>query len=174
MQDFDKCEDGAYEGEGVSQPKCRLSWQYAMLDSITDLSPRFLMPYRVGATNLSIVIDDREGAARIFEKGVRQYPNDWVLAYRAAYHFLFEVGDEKRGAELLDQAARNGAPAWTYALAAKIRTRIGQAAMAQQVLSGVIKEMPEGESKEILKKRLAEVEETLRSNTQSQQPPAAQ
>ena len=39
---------------------------------------------------------DREGARLIFEKGLRQFPQDWSLAYAAAYHYLFEIQEKTK------------------------------------------------------------------------------
>ncbi len=144
--------------------KCHLGWVYHMLEAITDLSPRFRLPYLSGGTALSILVDDREGAARIYEKGLKIYPNDSQLAYRAAYHFLFEVGDARRGVELLEQAGRLGAPQWVFSLAAKIRTKLGQALAARQMLVEAIEEAPEGPFAERLRERLKEVEAQIEAN----------
>ena len=69
---------------------CRKGGVFRMLDATTELAPRFQMPYDAGALALSVLIDDYEGAAVLFDKAVEQFPNDWNMLYRAAYHYLFD------------------------------------------------------------------------------------
>lgn len=113
---------------------CRKGWVFRMLDAVTELDPRFKVVYRVGATSLSVMLDDYEGASVLYEKGVRQYPKDWNLAYYAAYHFMFDKKDMKRGGELLELALENGAPEWVGSLAARAYTAAGQGEMALRML----------------------------------------
>ena len=73
------------------ESRCNEGWVYHMLDRITDFSPRFLYAYVHGGLLLSIVVDDREGARQIFEKGLKAFPDHYNLNYHAAYHYLAEV-----------------------------------------------------------------------------------
>lgn len=129
IQDFDYCETK----EAVH--RCRGNgWLARMLDVVTDLSPRFRAPYSSGGMALSIIISDREGATRLFEKGLAQYPDDWVLSYKAAYHFLYEESDPGRAARLMENAAKHGAPDWVYSLAGRLYTQAGQRELAARLL----------------------------------------
>ncbi len=130
IQDFDYCDDV------VSKHLCKgSSWLYKMLDSITNLSPKFRMVYSSGALALTVVISDYEGATKLFDKGVEAFPNDWQILYRAAYHYMYEVKDNKRAAELLIRAADNGAPKWAYALAGRLYSDSGALDLAEAVLA---------------------------------------
>lgn len=144
--------------------KCHLGWSYRMLDAITNLAPKFRIAYSVGAMTLSVLIEDRQGAALLYEKALKFFPNDYPIAYRAAYHYLFEIGDQERGAELLEKAGRLGAPLWVFSLAARIRTELGQALMAHQILKETIDSLPENSPYiQRLKDRLEEIENHMRS-----------
>ncbi len=88
--------------------KCEMGWSYHMLDRITDLAPKFDLPYRVGIIALSVFVKDRQGASLFIDKAVRTFPTNWVIAYRGAYHFMFEDVNPDRAAELLFIAAKNG------------------------------------------------------------------
>lgn len=122
-----------------TQPRCELGWVYQMLDRITDLSPRFLMAYTMGATTLSVVVDDPLGASRLYDKGLKQFPHNWSLAYRAAYHALYEMKDFKKAADLLYLAGQNGAPLWVQSLASRLYERTGQLLLGRMVLIDLLK-----------------------------------
>lgn len=87
-------------------------WVFHMLDGITTLDPRYRIPFSVGGTILSVLVQDVEGARLLYERAVENFPNHWPMIYRAAYHSLYEVGDCKRAAELLNMAGYAGAPPW--------------------------------------------------------------
>jgi hypothetical protein len=132
-----------------------------MLDRITDYSPKFRIAYSMGATTLSVLVDDIEGASRLFEKALLVFPNDWVIQYRAAYHFLSEVHDLDRAAELLLLVGKNGGPAWAPSLAARLYSRAGQALLGKQVLLELLETYNDGPAADRLRERLAEIQKVL-------------
>ncbi|UOF02607.1 tetratricopeptide repeat protein [Bdellovibrio reynosensis] len=133
IQDFDYCEQKKAENVCVDN-----SWLYHMVDAITELSPKFRVAYSNGSLALSVIISDIEGATKIFDKGVKEFPNDWTIQYHAAYHYLYEVKDRKRAAELLLQAGNNGAPAWVFTLAGRLYSDEGNFELAESVLQEMI------------------------------------
>ncbi|NUN04828.1 MAG: hypothetical protein HUU57_03605 [Bdellovibrio sp.] len=135
LQDFDYCEAKIADNVCANN-----SWLYLMLDAITNLSPNFRMPYATGSLALTIIISDIDGATKIFDKGVKAFPNDWPILYRAAYHYLYEVKDKKKAAELLIQAGQNGAPAWVFALAGRLYSDAGSMDLAEALLQQIIQE----------------------------------
>ncbi len=134
IQDFDYCDQEIAKNLCVGK-----GWLYRMLNAITDLSPKFRMPYATGAIALSVMVSDVDGAARIFDKGVAQFPNDWPILYRAAYHYLYEVKDKKRAADLFVRAGRNGAPSWVYSLAGGLYNESNERVSADAILLEMIK-----------------------------------
>lgn len=145
LQDFDYCDREITEGVCRSN-----SWLFKMLDVITDLSPKFRIPYAAGALALTVIITDVDGATAIFEKGVKELPNDWTISFRAAYHYIYEVKDNKRAAELLIQAGEHGAPPWVFSLAGRLYSDEGRLDLANAVLD----EMITSKQDEVLIKRL--------------------
>lgn len=115
IQDIDYCEKKDSMGRCDGSP-----WVYPMLDAITRLSPKYRIIYAAGGPILSVLINDREGARVLFERGVKEFPNDWRILYRAAYHYLYETTDKKRAAELFIMAGKAGAPPWVYSLAQRL------------------------------------------------------
>lgn len=133
LQDFDYCEKQIAENRCMDN-----SWLFDMLNMITNLSPHFRMPYAAGGIALTVIISDIDGATKIFDKGVKVFPNDWPLLYRAAYHYLYEVKDKKRAAELLIQAGENGAPPWVFTLAGRLYSDAGHLELAESLLQEMI------------------------------------
>lgn len=143
--------------------RCDQGWVYQWINFASDLAPRFQTLYPTGGTALSVLVDDREGAKKIFDKGLSFYPDDWVLNYRAGYHYLYEMQDPKQAANLLMMSYKNGGPAFLPALAAQLYTRIGQAAFSKMVLEQVIDEHPDSEASDRIRLRLKEANEALKS-----------
>jgi tetratricopeptide (TPR) repeat protein len=77
------------------------SWMYLRFKTIATLDPKFYENYLWGGMYLSIVKDDLEGAAEIFERGLEFYPDDFKLIYQAGFHYYSEMGNFERGLELL-------------------------------------------------------------------------
>lgn len=161
IQDFDICDQrkktDVSAQELVEHSLCNKGWVYSVLDAVTQLSPRNELPYIIGGTILSVLVDDREGARLIFEKGVHALPNDWSIAYRAAYHYLYEVKDNQRAAELLEHAGRHGAPPWVFALSARLYTDLGRAELGISILEDALQRDYKGYGTERLKERLTEL-----------------
>ncbi len=155
-------------GKELKPSRCRLGWVYHMLDRITDLSPKFDIAFISGATFLSIVVDDREGARRLFDKGVKQFPNDWTMAYRAAYHYLYEMQEPRRAAYLLDQAGKKGAPAWVHSLSAKLYSVSGRSELGISVLEGAIRTGKKGFGQDRIVQRLLSLYDALNAERKKQ------
>lgn len=167
LQDIHICENAksgmAHQAGQLPQdePMCRLGWVFKMTDTITTLAPNWKLPYSVGALMLSVVVDDREGATQIFEKGIAKFPTDYNLLYNASYHYIWEEKKPERAAELLLTAAQNGGPGWFYSLAGKLYSQSGKALMAKAVLEDALKQNLNEQSKKRILARLKEVDGLL-------------
>lgn len=144
---------------------CDNSWSFKMLDAVTRLAPKFWMPYQAGASTLAILVEDFEGASVIYERGLKEYPNDWQLLFRASFHYQFNLKDVKRAAELLLRASELGAPPWTRSLAARLYTHSGQVELGLSVLESYRKTMDESNEDAVkqVDKRIAELREKLKN-----------
>lgn len=121
IQDIDFCEEKSKEGLCLGT-----TWLFQTLNFITDLDPWYRMPYSAGSMALSVVISDREGATQLFDKALIYYSKDWVIAYKAAYHAVYEEKNADKGARLMERAAHYGAPSWVYSLATQLYTESGK------------------------------------------------
>lgn len=170
LQDLDFCDSEravtVNKGVGLDsilspvelKSRCDRGWVFRMLDAVTELAPRFRLAHYLGATLLSVLNDDREGARIIFDKGVERFPTDWQLSYRAAYHYLFEIREPAKAAGLLILAHKNGGPEWLPILAARLYSKAGQAELGRSVLLNLIEQQPEGPIADRARKRLSEIE----------------
>lgn len=176
VQDLDQCgKGGVYhnpykevdkEGSRVLVPiQCDKGWLFRVLEAVVSLAPKFRTAYVQGGTALSVLVSDNEGAREIFEAGLKQFPTDWVLCYRAAYHFLIELKDQKRAAELLVVAGQNGAPQWVFALAGRLFQESGKLEFARGVLISAIEQYKDENEVYLnrMKERLTEIERQIAS-----------
>ena len=140
---------------------CDQSWGYKMLDVVSKLAPRFSMVYWAGAPTLSILVEDYEGSTALYERGLKVYPNDWKLLYRAAYHFQFDKKDLPRAAELLNRAGDNGAPIWVKSLAARLYTAAGQLELGVSTLEAYKKTLTDDAAIKKVDARIQELRRQL-------------
>ncbi len=140
------------------QSVCHLGWSYTMLDRVTDLSPKFRMPYSKGAPTLSVIAEDVMGAKLLFDKGVKNLPDDWHIQYRAAYHYIFELNDMLMGSRLLKKSADNGAPDWVYSYSAKISSQAGQFDFGLDVLKEYLEKATDEEQKKRIQEKIKDLE----------------
>ena len=160
VQDMDYCggvnvTEINWEKIKKEKPKCSDGWVAKMFDLVTELSPDFYLAYRVGITALPIIVGDKEGARKFIEKATRKYPNDWTIAYRSAYFYIYEIKDPIRAAELLKVAGENGAPEWVLSLSARLFDEGGQLELGISVLEETIKTTKEESFRKELQKKLA-------------------
>jgi tetratricopeptide (TPR) repeat protein len=83
------------------------SWMYLRFRTISALDPLFYENYLYGGMLLSIVKDDLEGAADIYSRGIKIYPDDYKLNYNAGFNYYFEMGDFKKGLTHLEKVAKH-------------------------------------------------------------------
>ncbi|WP_409479741.1 hypothetical protein [Pseudobdellovibrio sp. HCB154] len=153
VQDFDYC------SKKIAENVCEgNSWLFSVLDLSSTLDSR-LEPvmYQTGGLALSILVGDIEGAATIFSRGVRVYPDNWQIIYGAAYHALYEEKNKKKAAKLYLRAFENGAPSWTQVLAARLASDEGEREFAEKVLEDMI---AQNKDENLVKRLKTKLEET--------------
>ena len=138
----------------LEKPRCSSGWVYTMIDRITDLNPQFIYAYTHGGMVLSVLVDDRVGAKNIFDKGLKIFPDDYHLVYSAAYHYLYEIQDAGKAAELMLKAHKLGGPDWMVSLAARLYSKANMDEVGKIIIMDFIKTNPNSIIVEALKKRL--------------------
>ena len=98
------------------QPHERFLYLETIYNLITDLDPLYFDAYRIGALIMEIPTGgDQEklakAVARLFDKGLRNLPNNWQLAEAAAWDFYIRFKDRRTALHYAEIAARRpGAP----------------------------------------------------------------
>ena len=72
------------------------TWMYFRFLTISELDPLFLENYQYGGPYLSIIKDDLTGAEIIFLKGLKNYPNDYILNYNLAFLYFNEFNQPEK------------------------------------------------------------------------------
>lgn len=149
IQDFDYCE------QKIAENTCRnQGWLYQILDLVTELSPHFRMPHATGPLALTVLISDIEGASKLFDKAVKNFPEDWRILYRAAYQAMLEEKNKEKAAGLLYRAAKYGAPNWVYVLAGRLYSEAGEKELGERIFQEINQDPNMKTVAERLRKRL--------------------
>ena len=164
IQDIDFCNSkkGLPIYDGQRKYQCEKGWSYKMTEAITELAPRFLAPYEIAGSIMSIIMGDKQGAKKIYDKALKNFPNNWQLHFSASYHYLLELKEEEKAAKLLIKTADLGGPQWLYALAAKSYQKKGQLFLAEKILNQAIKKDPKGKYKKAFEERLKQVKKEIK------------
>ncbi len=109
-----------------------------MIDRVTLLDPYFKSAYILGATVVSVLVEDKLGLDDVFDRGIEHFPKDWLIPYRAAYHAMEVMKDNSKAAQYLSIAGRNGAPAWVLGLASRLYTKEGAYELAERNLQELL------------------------------------
>jgi len=119
------------------------SWMFLRFKSISELEPRFYENYRVGAVYLSIVKDDLIGASYIYDKGLAEFPTDYVLLKNAAFHNEFELGNQERSHEIYNQLIKHPeVDPLTLSVALRSQSQFGSKQIAFDLLWDQFKRLP--------------------------------
>lgn len=77
------------------------SWMFLRFNTISILEPKFYENYNFGGPYLSVIKDDLYGADIIYDKGLKQYPDDYFLLLNSAFHYYFERADFNKAYPIL-------------------------------------------------------------------------
>jgi len=132
-----------------------VSWEYAMLDGLLTLDPRFHTAYSFGASFVFIFRKDRTGARALLERWTRAAPLDWRSHYNLGF-FLFH--DERRYAEaapaILRATALDGAPEWLSSLGVRLLSESGAHLSSLQTAMGLYGTLTDDEAKFRLRRNI--------------------
>ncbi|MFZ3048698.1 MAG: hypothetical protein WA151_22515 [Desulfatirhabdiaceae bacterium] len=129
-----------------------------LLDVITDLSPKWDIPYYFGATLLPIEADSAEEGYYIIDKGIREFPDDWHLWFFKGYYQWQIDNDLTNAAETLQHASSlHGAPSYLARLPATLATRTGQRELAIRFIHESLKQVKDEKQKQVLLEKLQEM-----------------
>jgi len=155
--DFCRYEQGIPVYDGRMKYKCHKGWAYHMSNAITELAPRFKKPYVLSSVIMGVIMGDKEGARLILDKAVERFPDDWNISFHAGHHYLMELNQPQKAADLLLNSAKNGGPIWLYSLSAKLYSESGRLNVAERMIIKLIEDDPDGSFVTGFKRRLREI-----------------
>lgn len=130
------------------------SWHFHIMNIAIDIDPKFYEVTLNAPLLISVTIGDAKGASILFDKAVKNYPNDWMILYRASYQAQIEERDHKKAADLLYRAGKNGAPKWVMSLAGGLFNEVGDRVMAEKIYAELLKDLKDEELAKRLKLKL--------------------
>jgi tetratricopeptide (TPR) repeat protein len=133
---------------------------HPLADITTDLDPRFGYAYQIAGSNLAGLAHRYEEADRILQKGMRNVPDRWSLAWTHAINkFLYER-DFAAAAEYARRAAEIGKRPHLALLAANlslVTDDVSEYAAAEAILADAIAQTDTDELRDQLEQRLVKV-----------------
>ena len=137
------------------------SWLFQRFDLMTDLAPWSKDMYQFGGQYLSVIKDDHFGALTILQKGLKQFPDDLVLNFTIAYHYMHELGEPNKSIPYFKKIMHYpDAPLFLPSLVAKLYEKESRIELALKIL----KEQYKRTKSVALKKKYKEKIENLKKN----------
>lgn len=102
------------------------NWLFLRFSTISVLDRRFYENYLFGGQFLSIVKDDLEGASFIYEKGLKEYPDDYRLNFQAGFLNYWELDNPEKGLKYLTKVKDHPkAPHFIHSIINKLKIETG-------------------------------------------------
>ena len=163
---FDKRREHAiFKGNFENDRKvCDRGWSFRILQAVTHLAPKFTMPFTVGASALSVIVEDHLGAKELLDRGLSLHPENWRIHYYAAYHYLYELYEVEKSASLMLKAAQIGGPSWLYHLASSLYSNAGQVQLGINILKEQLKKVKKEEDKKKILEKLGKLKKALKKH----------
>lgn len=140
----------------------RYPYLQTLFETLTDLDPRFVNAYIFGALTLAEDQHQPEAALRLLEKGMRENPKSWWLAFEYGFSHYVHGSDPARAGHWLARASRmEGAPDWVGRLAAYASTQAGDVRTARALWLGIYQNTENAEIRRIAADYLASLEPSI-------------
>lgn len=103
-----------------------VSWEYAQIDAITTLDPKFADAFKFGSIFLSTFRRDKLGGLKLLEKWALRDRTYWRPVYMTGMHYFQEIGDYEAAAPyILRASAMKDAPDWVSSLGVRLLSETG-------------------------------------------------
>lgn len=146
---------GHYRGDRV------YPWLAHMCDLVTDLDPRAEHVYRFAGVILAWEAGEADQGIRILEKGIRTFPDSWMMHYWLGFNYYFFKSDFKQAAFYLGRAAQlPGAHPNAARLAALLYKEEYGAETASEFLREMERNTDDPQMQEVVQRHLLEAQLT--------------
>lgn len=120
------------------------NWMYRRLNLITNLDQRFYKAYIYGGIYLSIIKDDEMAALKLYQKGLKEFPDDYFLNFNMGFHLYFEMNEAVLSIPYFEKAVNDPrAPTYLKSLIAKLKSESGNLLDAQKIMVELWRNAPE-------------------------------
>lgn len=134
-------------------------WLAHMCDLVTDLDPRAEHVYRFAGVILPWEAGEADQGIRLLEKGIRTFPDSWVMHYWLGFNYYFFKSDFKQAAEYMRRAAElPGAHPNAARLAALLYTKQYGADTASELLREMERNVQDPQMREVVRRHLVEAQ----------------
>ena len=133
-------------------------WFYHALDVVTSLDPLYTYAYQVGGIVLTETAHRVDLSNSILRKGLGSNATAWWLPFNLGYNYFFYVGDAKRAADYMAQAAQlPGRPDYVPGLATRMYAEAGSPDVALDFLEAMWRQTKDERIKQELEMRIKEL-----------------
>lgn len=156
-----------YFGEHVLTDR-KYPYLLHLLDLITDLAPKWIIPYLFGAVILPIESQSVNEGIYIIDKGIDHHPDNWRLWFFKGYYLWEHYNDYEQASKALYKASTlPGAPYYLPALAATFATRAGKKELALHFLEQTLLQVQDPNQRKLIIEKMKEVMERDDTNGNS-------
>uniref|UniRef100_A0A7C4MMX7 Tetratricopeptide repeat protein n=1 Tax=Desulfatirhabdium butyrativorans TaxID=340467 RepID=A0A7C4MMX7_9BACT len=129
-----------------------------LLDTITELSPKWELPYLFGAVILPSEGNAVEEGLFFIDKGIQHHPENWQLWFFKGYTLWQYRNDPIEAAKMFHRASLlPGAPAYLATLPATLASKSGQRDIALHFLMEALNQLKDPLQQEMLRKKIREL-----------------
>jgi tetratricopeptide (TPR) repeat protein len=134
-------------------------WLAHMCDLVTDLDPRAEHVYRFAGVILPWEAGEADQGIRLLEKGIRVFPDSWIMHYWLGFNYYFFKSDFKQAAFYLRRAAElPDAHPNAAKLAALLYTKQYGAETASEFLREMERNTDDPQMQEVVRRHLVEAQ----------------
>lgn len=134
-------------------------WLAHMCDLVTDLDPRAEHVYRFAGVILPWEAGEADQGIRLLEKGLRTFPDSWMMHYWLGFNYYFFKSDFKTAADYMRRAAElPGAHPNAARLAALLYTKQFGTDTAAALLREMERNVQDPQMREVVSRHLAEAQ----------------
>ena len=146
-----------YFGEQYLTDK-NYTYLYHLLDFVTDLDPRFIVPYLFGGVVLPLEAKAVDEGIQLLEKGLSHIPDDWRIWFHLGFNYWYFLEDYETAAHYIEQAAvLPEAPPYLARFAASLYVKGGQKETAVAFLRQVYEQIGNENLRKEIKKKIEEI-----------------
>ena len=137
-----------------------------LLDLITDLAPKWFLPYYFGAVILPVETGNLDDGFYIIDKALVHHSDNWQLWFFKGYYLMELREDYIEAAKMFRKASMlPNAPIYLMRLSATLATKGGQKELALHFLEEALKHISDPEQRKVIIEKMNEVMSDSDSNS---------